>query len=151
MICYDLKWLEMTLEKNVVFFCFTLYLVWQFLNHPVTNLSTLFAPWLPWTKSIAIVAIFPWFLVACTRLYNLLCPSVGRLVGRSVGHTLLFFMISFLWPHCSCLNGLVTSNMAPACLPARDFRSRVSGLVFSIFVLELSSTLVWIFFSRLNV
>ena len=38
--------------------------------------------------------------------------SVGWLVGRSV--TLLFFMIFFLWPHCSCPNGLVTSNMAPA-------------------------------------
>ena len=32
------------------------------------------------------------FLVACTRLYNPLCPSVGRLVH----HTLLFFMILFL-------------------------------------------------------
>ena len=40
--------------------------------------------------------------------------SVGWSVGRSVGHTLLFFMILFLWPHCSCPNGLVTSNMAPA-------------------------------------
>ena len=41
-------------------------------------------------------SLFFVFLVACTRLYNLLCPSVGRLVGRSVGHTLLFFMILFL-------------------------------------------------------
>ena len=30
------------------------------------------------------------FLVACTRLYNPLCPSVGRLVGRSVRNALLF-------------------------------------------------------------
>ena len=30
------------------------------------------------------------FLVACTRLYNPLCPSVSRLVGRSV--TLHFFL-----------------------------------------------------------
>ena len=50
-----------------------------------------------------------WFLIACTRLYNPHCPSIGRLVG----HTLFFFMILFLWPHCSCPNGLVTSNMAP--------------------------------------
>ena len=41
-------------------------------------------------------------------LYNLLCPPVGWLV------TLYFFMILFLWPHCSCPNGLMTSNMAPA-------------------------------------
>ena len=54
------------------------------------------------------------FFVACTRLYNLLCLSVGRLVGWSVGHTLLFFMILFLWPHCSCPRCLVTSNMVPA-------------------------------------
>ena len=36
------------------------------------------------------------FLVACTRLYNPLCPLVGRSVGWSVGHTLLFLLILFL-------------------------------------------------------
>ena len=51
------------------------------------------------------------FLVADMRLYNPLYPSVGRLVGWSLT---LFFIILFLWPHCSCPNGLVTSNMAPA-------------------------------------
>ena len=30
------------------------------------------------------------FLVACTRLYKSLCPSVGRSVGWSVGHTFTF-------------------------------------------------------------
>ena len=50
------------------------------------------------------------FLVACTRLYNPLCP----LVGWSVGHALRFFMILFLGPHCSCPRCLVSSNMAPA-------------------------------------
>ena len=54
------------------------------------------------------------FLVACTRLYNPLCPSVDRSVGRLVCHTLLFFMILSFRPHCSCPNGLVISNMAPA-------------------------------------
>ena len=39
--------------------------------------------------------------------------SVRPLIGRLVP-ILLFFMISFLWPHCSYLTGLVTSNMAPA-------------------------------------
>ena len=52
------------------------------------------------------------FLVACTRLYNPLCPLVGRSVGLS--HFAFFFMILFLGPHCSCPRCLVTSDMAPA-------------------------------------
>ena len=52
------------------------------------------------------------FLVACTRLYTPLCPSVSRSVGWSV--TFYFFMIFVLWPYCSCPNGLMTSNIAPA-------------------------------------
>ena len=51
------------------------------------------------------------FLVACTRLYTPLCPSVGRLVCQS---HFPFFMIFIFGPHCSYPNGLVTSNMAPA-------------------------------------
>ena len=40
---------------------------------------------------------------------------VGPSVGPSVRHTLLFFVVFFgLWPHCSCPNDKVTSNMAPA-------------------------------------
>ena len=37
------------------------------------------------------------FLDACTRLYTLLCPSVDRSVGRSIGHTLLFLWFLFLF------------------------------------------------------
>ena len=67
------------------------------------------------------------FLVACTRLYNPLCPSVGWLVGWSV--TLYFFydfisLTSLLLPKWS--NDL---QYGP-CPPARDFGNRVSGLVF---------------------
>ena len=67
-------------------------------------------------------------------------PSVGRLVGRSVGRSVgphfTFLFVLLFWPHRSCPNGLVTSNTAPAhphgsCPPARDFGSRVSGLVLS--------------------
>ena len=47
------------------------------------------------------------FLVACTQLYKTLCRSVGW------SH-FAFFMIFIFGPHCSCPNGLVTSNMAPA-------------------------------------
>ena len=54
------------------------------------------------------------FLVACTRLYNPLCLLVGWSVGRLVNHILLFFMILFLWPHCSYPNELLTLNMAPS-------------------------------------
>ena len=50
------------------------------------------------------------FLVACTRLYTPLCPSVGRLVR----HILLFLGFCGLWPHCSCPNDLVSSITAPA-------------------------------------
>ena len=46
----------------------------------------------------------PWFLVAL---------SVGPSVGWSVTLS-FFFWFYFLWPHCSGLNGLVTSNMASA-------------------------------------
>ena len=51
-----------------------------------------------------------------SRVHSTLQPalSVGRSVGRLVCHTLLFFMILFLGPHCSCPRCLVTSNMAPA-------------------------------------
>ena len=51
--------------------------------------------------------------------------SVGRLVGRSVGRSAcwsvtlyFFFILLFFGPHCSCLNELVTSNMALALLHA---------------------------------
>ena len=36
------------------------------------------------------------FLVACTRLYKPLCRSVGRSVGRSFAHALLFFFAKWL-------------------------------------------------------
>ena len=53
------------------------------------------------------------FLVACTRLYNPLCRSVGPSVRpsirRSVHHTLLFLGFCGFWPHCSCPNDGVTS------------------------------------------
>merc|ERR1711942_261650 len=50
------------------------------------------------------------FFVAC---YATLHPALS--VGRSVGWShFTFFMIFMFGPHCSCPNGLVTSNMAPA-------------------------------------
>ena len=64
------------------------------------------------------------------RLYNSLCLSVGRLVGWSV--TLNFFydfisLTSLLLPKWS-------DNLKYGpCPPARDFGSRVSGLVFVCF------------------
>ena len=70
------------------------------------------------------------FLVACTRLYNPLCPSVGQLVGRSVDRSHFTFFYYFI---------SLTSLLLPKgsgdlkygpCPPTRDFGSRVSGLVF---------------------
>ena len=52
-----------------------------------------------------------------SRVHATLQPalSVRRLVGLSVGLSRFTFFYDFiLWPHCSCPNGLVTSNMAPA-------------------------------------
>ena len=66
------------------------------------------------------------FLVACTRLYNPLCPSVGRLVGRS--HFTFFYdfisLTSLLLPKWS---GDLKYGPCP---PARGFGSCVSGLVY---------------------
>ena len=73
------------------------------------------------------------FLVACTRLYTSLCPSVGRLVGWSVGRLVGRSHFTFFYDFIS-----LTSLLLPKwsgdlkygpCPPARDFGSRVSGLV----------------------
>merc|ERR1712105_195421 len=76
----------------------------------------------------ATVNVFPLFLVACTRLYNSLCPSVGWLVGQS--HFTFFYdfisLTSLLLPSWS---GDLKYGPCP---PARDFGNRVSGIVFQI-------------------
>ena len=69
------------------------------------------------------------FLVACTRLYNPLCPSVRRLVRQ----TLLFLLFQRLWAVIALLH--LPKCMASLfhhcpCPPTRDLGSRVSGLVF---------------------
>ena len=69
------------------------------------------------------------FFVACTRLHNPLCPSVGPSFGRSVRHTLLFrclWAIFALLPLPKCL---VRVFLYCPCPPAHDWRSRVYGLV----------------------
>ena len=85
--------------------------------------------------------------------------SVGRLVGRSVsrivGHTLLFFMILFLWPHCSCLNGLVTSNMAPAHPHATSVAVypallTIPSTLFKPFLLTCQVTVHWLLLCKLS-
>ena len=74
----------------------------------------------------------------CTRLYNPLCLSVGRSVGRSVDWSVtLYFFYDFI---------SLTSLLLPKwsgdlkngpCPPARDFGRRVSGLVFIRVALHL--------------
>ena len=66
-------------------------------------------------------------LVACTRLYTSLCPSVGRLVRWLVSHTFLFFYFYF-WTSLLLPKWSSDFKYGP-CPPARDFGSRVSGLV----------------------
>ena len=68
------------------------------------------------------------FLVACTRLYNPLCPSVGRSVGRLVRHTLLFLWFYFF--DLTAPSKWSGDLKYGPCPPARDFGSRVSSLVF---------------------
>ena len=67
------------------------------------------------------------FLVACTRLYDPLCPSVclsvGPSVRRSVGHTLLFRRYGRFLRYCSCPNAWVSLYHHCPCPPARDFGS----------------------------
>ena len=80
------------------------------------------------------------FLVACTQLYNLLCPSIRP----SVCNTLLFWRLLavlglLLLPY--CLVGLFPQCPCP---PARDYGCRVSGLVFNIIHLfSLRLPVIW--------
>ena len=85
---------------------------------------------------------FPLFksdlLVACTRLYNPLCPAVCP----TVGDTLLFLCLRAvlglqLLPH--CLAGLF--HHCP-CPPAHDLASCVSGLVSSLPSLYIGPSIV---------
>ena len=70
-----------------------------------------------------------------SRVHTILQPalslgrSVGRLVGRSVGHTLLFFY-DFIFLTSLLLTKWSGDVKFGPCPPARDFGSRVSGLVF---------------------
>ena len=75
----------------------------------------------------------PRSLVACTRLYNPLCPLVGRSVVWSV--TFYFFMTSLLLP--KWFSDLKYGPYPPA----RNFGSRVSGLVL-LLRLNASSLLI---------
>ena len=67
-----------------------------------------------------------WLLVACTPLYNPLCPSVRRLVG----HVLVFYDFISLTP-LRLPKWSYKLKYGP-CPPTRDFGGRVSGLVFFI-------------------
>ena len=80
------------------------------------------------------------FLVACTRLYNPLCPSVGRSVTLCFFRRLWAVFTLLLLPN--CLVGLF--HHCP-CQPARDLGSRVYGLVFlmpNCFSLNLNCPIV---------
>ena len=68
----------------------------------------------------------PPFLVGCTRLYNPLCPSVGWSVGWSV--TLYFFLWFYFFDLTDLPKWSSDLKYGP-CPPARDWGSRVSGLV----------------------
>ena len=88
-------------------------------------------------KSLSIIENILMVCYACifSRLHATLHPalSVGQLLGWYVGHTLLFYvsyhMMSLLLPKWSS-----DLKYCP-CPPARDWGSRVSGLVTHYFTL----------------
>ena len=68
---------------------------------------------------IKVLNYFP--LSFCYRTFIIFWISYKLYINSSIYYVylylifvLLLFMILFLWPHCSCPNDLVTSNMAPA-------------------------------------
>ena len=77
--------------------------------------------------------------------------SVGQSVGWLVGRSHFTFFHDFIFLTSLLLPKWSSDLKYGPCPPAHDFGSRASGIVFSIFVAELCSTLVWIFFSRLSV
>ena len=73
------------------------------------------------------------FLVACTQLYNPLCPSVHPSVGWLVGRLVtLYFFYDFYFRTSLLLPKWSNDLKYGPCPPARDFGSRVSGLVVSL-------------------
>ena len=71
-------------------------------------------------------------------------PSVGRLVGLSVGRSVTFyffyvyyFLTLLLLPKCS------SDLKYSPCPPARDWSSRVSGLVYLHACLSVQGLVVW--------
>ena len=72
--------------------------------------------------------------------------TIGWLVGRLVGHILLF-LILFFWRHCSCPNGQVTSTMAPAHLHATSVD--VYPALFCFFVFSSWDPILTFYIARL--
>ena len=75
-----------------------------------------------WLVSSLVVKLL--FLVACTRLYNPLCPPVGWSVRRS-HFTFFYDFVSLTLLLLPKWSGDLEYGPCP---PARDFGSRVSGL-----------------------
>ena len=100
----------------------------------------------PWTASPNEIQIHPVatctiFLVACTRLYNPLCPSVGWSVGLSVCRSHFTFFYDFISLTSRLLPKWSSDLKYGPCPPARDFGSRVSSLVSFLSLLPLLSLL----------
>ena len=95
------------------------------------KISAQWVDWLPRKLNFVFKKTFKSaiFLVACTRLYNPLCPSVGHNL-----HFRRLWAVFGLQRLPNCLAGLF--HRCP-CPPARDLGSCVSSLVFQFYVLQL--------------
>ena len=80
----------------------------------------------------SMVLFFLFFLVACTQLYNPLCPSVGRSVGHVQVTPTFFWHLQVVWGLLLLPNHLIVKFHHSPCPPARDQGSWVSGLVISV-------------------
>ena len=91
------------------------------------------------------------FSVACSRLYNPLCRSVGRSVGLSVAVSFfsVFDVLGHLLQITTPAQMLVSMFHDCPCPLARDFGSRVSGLVFTtvFFVAQCVKRKMWLWWS----
>ena len=72
------------------------------------------------------------FLVADTQIYKRLCPSIGPSVGPSVRTLHFTFFVFLRFCGLTAPAQMIKWPQISSCPPARDWGSRVSGLVLAL-------------------